>query len=210
MKPYVNQTRQGYDQVADEYARRIFHELEHKPWERAFLDRFARRVQGLGPVCDIGCGPGHVIHYLHQQGVQGLGIDLSPRMVELARELSPDIEFRQGDMTALAVEDETWGGIIAWYSLIHIPREDIAEVLREFWRVLRPGGLLSLAFHRGQEIRHLDEWWGKAVSLDFRFFETAEMEAAVRNAGFTLKETFERPPYEEEVPTQRVYLLAQK
>jgi hypothetical protein len=51
-------TKTSYDRVADEYVRRIFDELQHKPLDRLLLDRFAASVRGMGPVCDMGCGPG--------------------------------------------------------------------------------------------------------------------------------------------------------
>jgi hypothetical protein len=59
MDQEFNDVGDSYDRVAAEYALRIFGELEHKPLNRQLLDRFAERVQGLGPVCDLGCGPGH-------------------------------------------------------------------------------------------------------------------------------------------------------
>ena len=73
-------------------------------------------------------------------------------------------------MRSLDVENEAWGGIAAFYSIIHIPRAKIVAVLGEMMRVLRPGGSLLLAFHIGDEILHLDEWWGRQVSVDFNFF----------------------------------------
>src|SRR5258706_10276051 len=165
--------REGYDQVAEEYVARIFHELEHKPLDRELLDRLAADAHTRGPICDMGCGPGQVAHYLHERGARVLGVDLSPRMVELARQLTPGVEFRQGNMLALDVDEAAWGGIAAFYSIIHIPRDQVADALRELRRALRPGGLLLLAFHLGQEIRHLDERWGKQVSVDFLLFERA-------------------------------------
>jgi hypothetical protein len=47
----------SYTRVAAEYTRRIADELAHKPLDRQLLDRLAERVRGLGPVCDMGCGP---------------------------------------------------------------------------------------------------------------------------------------------------------
>jgi len=87
-----------YDPVAEEYAEKFFHELQHKPFDRELLDRFATRVQGLGPVCDLGCGPGQIARYLHERGVDAFGVDLSPAMVEVAQRLNPGIHFEQGDM----------------------------------------------------------------------------------------------------------------
>jgi ubiquinone/menaquinone biosynthesis C-methylase UbiE len=185
--------------------------LDQKPLDRSLLDRFAEQLRMLGTVCDMGCGPGHVARYLHERGIDVLGIDVSDRMVEQARRLNPALQFRQGTMRALEVPDETWGGIVAFYSLIHIPRHEVVAVLREFRRVLQPGGILLLAFHKGDEVQHLEEWWGKKVSLDFVFFQRTEMEDYVRQAGFTLDESIERPPYEGiEVATRRVYIIAHK
>jgi 2-polyprenyl-3-methyl-5-hydroxy-6-metoxy-1,4-benzoquinol methylase len=67
----------SYNRLADEYVRRIYGELEHKPLDRQLLDRFAVRVKGTGSVCDLGCGPGHVARYLHEHGAHVYGIDLS-------------------------------------------------------------------------------------------------------------------------------------
>jgi SAM-dependent methyltransferase len=203
--------QESYDQVADEYTSRFFHELEHKPLDRALLDLLAERVRGPGLVGDLGCGPGHVTRYLHERGVSVLGIDLSPRMVELARILNPGITFEQGNMAALAVEEEAWVGIVALNSIIHFPRPQVVPVLYEFHRVLRPHGLLLLSFHAGQEVRHVEEWWGKPVSLEGVFFEREEMEGYLREAGFAIEVSMQRAPYEEvEVQTQRVYFLARR
>ncbi len=92
------------------------------PLDRQLLDRFAASFRDVGPACDLGCGPGHVARYLHEQGVRVCGIDLSPAMIERARRLTPAVEFRQGDMLALDAADESWAGIAAFYSIIHIPR----------------------------------------------------------------------------------------
>ena len=131
MKDKIAELQTSYDRIAEEYARRIYDELAHKPLDRQLLDRFAAAVQGLGPVCDLGCGPGHVARYLHEHGVDVFGIDLAPNMVEVAKRLNPGIDFKQGNMYALEVENDAWGGIAAFYSMIHIPRERVTAVLNE-------------------------------------------------------------------------------
>jgi SAM-dependent methyltransferase len=206
-----NDYQTSYDQVADEYVRRIFDELQHKPLDRQLLDRFAASVRDVGPACDMGCGPGHVARYLHERGVQVCGVDLSPAMVERARRLNPGVEFRQGDMTALDAPDGAWAGIVAFYSIIHIPRGDMARALGELRRVLRPGGLLLLAFHIGDHIIHLDDWWGQSVSLDFFFFRSDEVAGFLRAQGFEIEEVFEREPYPDvEHQSRRAYIFARK
>jgi len=201
----------SYDLLAEEYAARIYDELKGKPLDRERLDRFAARLQGGGKVCDLGCGPGHVARYLHDRGVDVFGLDLSPKMVEQARKLNPGIEFRQGNMLVLDVADAVWAGALAFYSIIHIPRVEVPRVLLEIRRVLKPAGLLFLAFHLGKEVVHEQELWGKKVSLDYEFFEKTEVERYLLDAGYTIEESLERDPYPDvEVQTRRAYILAKK
>jgi SAM-dependent methyltransferase len=203
--------RTSYDRIADEYVRRFYDELQHKPLDRKLLDRFAAAVRGVGPVCDMGCGPGHVTRYLHEQGAEVCGIDLSPKMVERARELNPGIEFRTGDMVTLGIADAAWAGIVAFYSLIHIRRDEMVRTLSELRRVLRSGGLLLLAFHIGGETMHLDEMWGHPVCVDFFFFQPAEMAGFLGVAGFQIEEMIEREPYPEvEHQSRRAYIFARR
>src|SRR5215469_17822651 len=99
--------RGSYDQLADEYARRIFNELYYKPLDRELLDRFAAEVSGRGEICDMGCGPGHVARYLRDAGTTVFGLDLSPKMLQEAGQSSPDVQFREGNMMALDLPDRT-------------------------------------------------------------------------------------------------------
>jgi ubiquinone/menaquinone biosynthesis C-methylase UbiE len=211
MEQETNNTQASYDRVSRQYVERLLHEFDHKPLDRELLDRFAKQVTSKGRACDLGCGPGQVARYLHGRGADVFGIDLSPMMVERAREANPDIEFRQGNMQKLDLPDESLAGIAAFYSIIHIPRGEVTQVLKELRRVLQPGGVLLLAFHRGEEVRHLDEWWEQPVSLDFTFFEPEEMSNYLRAADLQVDEVIERAPYPEiETQTQRVYIFASK
>jgi SAM-dependent methyltransferase len=204
--------RESYDRVAEDYAGHFRDELNEKPFDRKMLDWLAERVGDLGVICDVGCGPGQVARYLHDKGVKACGLDLSQGMVERARSLNPDIQFRQGDMLALdGVADDSYGGVAAFYSVIHVPRPSLAQALGELKRVLRPGGVLLLTFHIGRETVHRDEWWGKEVSLDFIFFETEEVKGQLEAVGFELREVIERDPYPEvEYPSRRAYIFARK
>jgi SAM-dependent methyltransferase len=211
MKKIIEDTQSGYDAVASEYAERFKDEMDDKPFDRDCLDRLAREVGNLGSICDLGCGPGQIARYLHRNGVKTLGVDLSPNMIAEAQRLNPEIHFHQGNMLSLPDADNSWGGIAAFYCIIHIPRPQIVDALREMKRVLKAGGLLLITFHIGTEIEHLDEWWEKPVNLDFAYYQPNEMEGWLNEAGFDLEETIIRQPNPEvEVATQRAYLFARK
>ena len=204
--------RESYDRLADEYARRIFDELQHKPLDRELLDRFAAGVLGRGDVCDMGCGPGQVARYLHDAGATVFGLDLSPQMLEQARQLNPDISFREGNMLALDLQDGTLAGIAAFYAIVNIPKESLPLVFREMERVLQPGGLLLLAFHTGDEALHEEELWGRPISMDFFLLAPVAIRRYLEDAGLAVEEIVEREPYAPEVEYQsrRAYMFARK
>ncbi len=184
MNKTIQDTQSSYDAVASEYAERFKDEMDDKPFGRDCLDRLTREVSDLGPICDLGCGPGQIARYLHRQGVKTLGVDLSPNMIAEAQRLNPEIHFHQGNMVSLPDEDNSWGGIAAFYCIIHIPGEQIVDALREMKRVLKPGGVLLVTFHIGTKIEHRDEFFEKPVNLDFAFFQPNEMEGWLNEAGF--------------------------
>src|SRR5262249_54504312 len=157
--------------------------------DRHLLNRFAEGVRGRGRSADVGCGPGHVARYLRDQGVEVVGIDLSPEMVRRAQQLNPGIEFRVGDLRALDLADGALAGMASFSPLIHLEEPEIGPALRELRRVLTPGGLALVAFDVGEETLHKDELWGHAISLDFRFLLPARVTAQLAEAGFRLLES---------------------
>ena len=204
---------QSYHVVAENYAAHFRDEMEKKTFDRRMLDWLIEKVGGLGLICDMGCGPGQVARYIHDRGVQACGVDLSPAMIAQARRLHPAaIEFSEGNMLALSsVADGAYGGIAAFYSIVHIPPSSLARALSELSRVLRNGGILLLGYHIGDEVKHLDEWWGKKVSLDFYFYRTTEVKSRLLDAGFEIEEVIEREPYPEvEYQSRRAYIFARK
>lgn len=204
--------RENYDRLAVAYARHYCKELESKPFDREILSRFATEVAGRGEVCDMGCGPGHVAGYLRDAGASVFGLDLSPQMLEQARRLNPDIPFRQGNMFALEIADNTLAGIVAFYAIVNIAKNSLSLVFRQMARVLNPGGLLLLSFHIGDEIVHPDELLGQPVSMDFFFFRPEDIRGSLESAGFRIEEVIEREPYAPEVEYQsrRAYVFARK
>lgn len=199
----------SYDLIARAYGERYANELDYKPFDRDLLRRFARSVPAPA-VCDLGCGSGHIGSHLQTFGLQVIGIDLSPGMVDEARRRYPKVRYEVGDMLDLNLEKDSLGGIVALYSIIHLRRENLFDAFRGMGRILMPGGLLLVAFHRGQGELHEDEELGFPVSFDCTLFEPDEVAGAMEKAGLEIVETTVRRPYEKEYPTCRVYILAEK
>lgn len=211
---HISGTRASYDAIAAAYADQFSDELRHKPLDRALLTAFAEQVRlagsGRSRVWDIGCGPGHVTAFLAGLGLDAAGVDLSDGMVAQAQARHPDLEFSVGSMTALPAPDGSWDGLVSFYSLIHmIGDADVRTALAEFRRVLAVGGLLLLAVHAGEEVRHSTEWFGAPVDVSFRFFDPGWLGAELDHAGFTVEALTRRQPYPgAEVATERAYFLA--
>ncbi|MFO0619208.1 MAG: type II toxin-antitoxin system PemK/MazF family toxin [Polyangiaceae bacterium] len=207
----------SYDAAAEGYAAELARELERKPFDRHALNRFAEGV-GAGRVVEVGCGPGQVAAYLAGRGVNVVGIDLSPRMIEVGRRIHPGVELEVGDMTSLGLPDGAAAGVVSFYSIVHFAPDELVGVFRELRRVLAPGGLLLVAFHvaRGAAARsgagdalRVDELFGAPVELTFHMHAPDRVIAAMEEVGFDLLERTVRAPYPgAEYASRRCYLLA--
>lgn len=197
--------------MAGEYLARVGGELAYKPLDRALLASVVEQAVAGAPVADLGCGPGHVAGWLTEHGARAVvGVDLSPAMVATARQAYPGCEFREGDLRELPARDGEFGAAVALYCVIHLDPSELRAVFDELRRVLRPGAPLLLAFHVGAETRHLTDWWGHEVDVDFHFFPPEAVLAPLREAGFTVTATMQRAPVPQEAETQRCYVLAHR
>jgi SAM-dependent methyltransferase len=198
-----------YDVVAEDYAAEFADELDHKPADRALLDAYARAVSGS--VLDVGCGAaGHITRYLADRGVAVTGVDLSPQVIKVARSRHPDLTFDVADMRTLPAGDATLGGLVAFYSVIHILRPDLPAVFTEFHRVLAPGGLLLMAMHGGTGEVGKDDWFERGVTTRATLVDLDELANLLVAVGFTIAERHRREPLPEEFPTPRLYVLARR
>jgi uncharacterized protein YceH (UPF0502 family) len=201
--------RSSYDAVAGGYAEQLCDELQSLPFERWLLDRVVADAAGQ-PVVEVGCGPGHVTAYLADGGADALGIDLSPAMVEVARRRFPGSTYEVGDLRRLGrpATSSGWAAVLGWYSMIHLGASELADALAALARPLAPGGWLVLALHAGSEVRHLDEWFGQEVDLDFVLHDPAFVVGVVEAAGFDEIEWYLRGPSAARgETTQRLYVL---
>jgi ubiquinone/menaquinone biosynthesis C-methylase UbiE len=187
---WLEDTRASYDTVADSYADVTRHMLDETPEERAVLARFADmvRARGAGTVVDVGCGPGRITAHLRRLGVDAFGIDLSPGMIQVARRDYPGLRFELGSMTDLALADASVTGLVAWYSLIHVPDDEIGTVFEHFRRVLRPGGPLLLGFHVGEGTQlKIQGYGGHPMKVQVHRRQHAQMITWLNDAGFAVE-----------------------
>lgn len=177
-------TRDSYDTVAVSYADQTRDLLAGLPHLQAALRLFAEQVRG--PVADVGCGPGTITARLHELGVDAFGIDLSPAMIELARRNHPGLRFEVGSMTEPLTDSV--GGIIAWWSLIHVPDDEVPVVFGHFREALAPNGLLQLGFHVGNETRLKTQGYGgHPMRVHVHLRRPERVAEWLREAGFTVE-----------------------
>jgi SAM-dependent methyltransferase len=199
---WLSDTRTSYDTDAEAYTDKVRGLLEGSPYLRASLALFAELVRdaGGGPVADVGCGPGHVTALLHSLGVDAFGIDLSPEMVAIARRDHPDLRFEVGTMTDLDLADHSVSGVLAFWSVIHVPDNAVPGVFAEFGRAMQPGGPLLVGFHVGDETRRTSQGYsGRAIGVDSHRRRPEVVSRWLRETGFTIEaELMMRP--DDEVP----------
>ncbi|MFC6019702.1 class I SAM-dependent DNA methyltransferase [Plantactinospora solaniradicis] len=194
---WLDDTRTSYDAVAVSYADLLRDALACEPFQRGILALFAElvRAQGNGPVADVGCGPGRITGYLHDAGLDTFGVDLSPAMIDVARRDHPGLRFEVGSMTGLELPDGRLTGLLAWFSLIHVPDDEVPAVLAEFFRVMRPGGALLVGFHAGEGSNLKTEGYGgHPMNVYVHRRSPARVAAWLEAAGFTVEaEMLHRP-----------------
>ncbi|WP_144712042.1 class I SAM-dependent methyltransferase [Curtobacterium pusillum] len=175
----------SYSRRAAEYTAALGSIATVHPSDLALVTSRASSV--VGPLLDAGCGPGHWTAHLASQCADARGVDRVPAFIEHARAEHPTVPFTVGDIDALADPDEGYGGVLAWYSLIHHEPDAVRRALDEFARVLRPGGQLLVGFFLGAAVDPFDH----AVVTAYRW--PAEALAGELDAtGFAIVETHTR------------------
>lgn len=154
--------------------------------DRALLDRHLSIRPGT--VLDAGCGPGHLTAHLRSLEVDAIGLDVVPEFIDHARATYPDGRYELGSMRQLPFPDRSVAGILAWYSLIHLPPDELDGVLAELRRVAGPAGALVAGFFDGDAVAPFDH----KVTTAY-FWPVDEFATRLRRAGFTEVERCQRP-----------------
>src|SRR3954454_1375911 len=132
--------RQGHDALAKSY-HAFFAAVTALATDALFDDLHLRAGTRL---LDVASGPGALTAEAANRGARAVGVDLSPRMIELAQQLHPSIEFREEDVEHLPFPDQTFDAIVCAFGLGHFPRPELA--VAECVRILLPGGRIALSW----------------------------------------------------------------
>lgn len=187
----LDTVRDSYDRVADNYVEMVtttgIGDIRTHPWLKAAIDAFASTVASIGPVLDVGCGPGTVTAYLAERGIEVSGVDLSPRMIDHARRLHPQCAFTVGSATDVDLPGGSLGGLLGWWSLFNLPRNVLPAVLASFAAALRPGGQLIIATHVGDsDVERTEAYNGVPVQWTTYQWQPEHLIALVQQAGLRL------------------------
>src|SRR5665213_374770 len=196
----------SYDAVANQYEATFLDELDGKPQDQAMLRDFIEAT--TDPIADLGCGPGQIGRFVRNHGRTVVGVDISAEMAKLAgRRLDAAVV---SDIRRLPFVGASLGGVVAFYSLIHLRRDELDVALSEIHRVLRPGSRLLLSAHEGHGLVEQEEFLGHAVPFVATLFSLEELMTATRRSGLHLTMSRRREPLEAEHQTGRLYIAAER
>ena len=182
----LDEVRRAYTVAAAAYIASFGDASRASASDRAVIGAWADGLDG--PVLDAGCGPGHWSGFLHERGLQVEGVDATAAFVDHATRSRPGVRFSLADLRGLELVPGSLGGVLAWFSLIHLEPDDVPGVLDRFVRGLAPSGGLLLGFFAGPALRTFDHRVATAWA-----WPVARLEELVIDAGFETTETAEEP-----------------
>lgn len=196
-----------YNQIADIYTQQYFDDLSDTP----YIDKFLNLLKPGSKILDVGSGPGQFSKYTHDKGFKLLGIDLSDEMLKVAKSKVPECDFQKMDMRQLNFNNESFDGILAAYSLIHIESAEVPDTLKEFYRVLKPGGFLQIIAQSGKPDQTVDEPFKPDSKMFINFFNKQQLNELMESAGFSIQFSQESDSQDPDSMSDRViYLIAKK
>ena len=180
---YKRTTIDSYDKTAVEYYK-LVSEFKLLPE----ITEFIKIVRKNGKILDLGCGPGHHSKYFSNLGFDVIGIDLSLEMIKIAKRESIKSVFQVMDILDLNFEKDTFNGIWASASLLHVPKSKIKFVLKKLKEILIENGILYISLKQGEgsEI-FIDNRYG-GVEKHYVYYYPEEIEKLLKNVGFNIIE----------------------
>ena len=204
-------TRQAYNLAAQKYHDLFHNEMNEKEYDRELLDSFTARLNKDSLICDAGCGPsGHIGRYLFDKEINVVGVDISEKCVELARLNNPDMKFECADISCLPFDNNSFNGLISYYSIINTPKFYLNRIFAEFRRVLKPEGYLLVAVKAGTTEGYINDLLGIKTKIYSALFTQEEIVSYFSKAGFLLEFFDMRNPYDFEINNERIFAIGKK
>jgi len=172
----------GYDLMAEQYLATKDHE---DPLALTALEDLASLLPRQAVVLDLGCGAGvPVTRWLSDRGFAVTGVDVSARQLDLARNYVPEATFIKADMTEVTFAPGSLDAVVAFHSIIHVPRTEHPALLERVHRWLRPEGAflatMTLTDYEGRD----DDWEGWGAPMLWSHYDGDTNVTMLREAGF--------------------------
>lgn len=173
------QTIKTYDQMAEEYDAEttVFWEIIPKTFIKAFQKEIT------GNVLDVGSGPGRDALVMQEYGIDVTCLDASESMIKMSQ--ARGLKSIKGDFMNLPFDDQSFQGVWAYTSLLHVPKDQIDKALDEITRVLKPKGIFGLGMIEG-DFNGYRESSGVNMPRWFSFYTKDELERLLKNHGFDI------------------------
>lgn len=175
-------TRNTYDLIYREYSARHSDIKE----VRTQIKRFIQNMKPKAKILDIGCGPGRDAKFFAEQGYKVTGIDTSLKMIQLAETIAPGARFYQMDASRLYFEPETFDGIWANASLLHLSGRKLRAALTEIHTVLRRDGMFYASVKAAPESTEIVEREAYGQERYYQLWNKKDFLRELENAGFEI------------------------
>lgn len=172
----------AYDQISEWYLQWV--KDQKSPRER-YAKKLLEQLQPSPSILELGCGCGvPILQLLLKQGAHVVANDISTKQIEMAKARFPDAELIAGDMTALAFEPESFHGAISFYTLFHLPRSKLKDMLTKIHSWLKPNGIFIFNLATVDEEEIHGEFFG--YGMFWSSFDTDGSQALLKEVGFDL------------------------
>lgn len=182
---HVAKTIAVYNTIADEYAKNIEHYLSEK--ER---DDFLSLVPPGGSILDLGCAAGRDSRYFSSKGFKVIGVDLSEKLLAIAKKKSPEIDFRKEDIRALDFPENSFDATYASAVLLHLKRRELVPVLKNLHAFLKSDGLLYVQVKEGTGDADVAEKLSSGHARHFTYYSLEDLKTAMLDAGFFVEKIY--------------------
>jgi cyclopropane fatty-acyl-phospholipid synthase-like methyltransferase len=152
---------QGYDALGEDYV--AWADSWADPARHRMLDEFSARMASGARVLDLGCGAGVASTRMLASRFVVTGVDFSEVQLEAARRNVPEASFIHADLAEIDFPPESFDGVTAFYSVIHVPRDEHGPLFERVARWLVPGGLFLATLGSGDDPAWMGEWLGQPM-----------------------------------------------